>query len=372
MMASGGRFVALVRKELIQFLRARLLLALVLYLYTGEVLMCTYSMSFDVRDLPTVVTDFDRTAQSRRLLQGFASSGYFALTRTDAHDRDVAHELDRGAALAAVIVPKGLARQLARGEPAAVQLLLDGSNANTASVAQGYARRIVQNFALEEARAPGAAPATFIEHRPRVWYNSELEYSYFTVLSMISLAGMMVGVLLAAAGLVREKESGTVEQLLVTPASGAEVIAAKLVPPLVMGLFALFPSLVVAVAVGVPARGSVTLFFVFTAVFLLSSMGIGILIATAAETLQQALLMSFLLLFPLLFLSGTVVPIESMPVWLQYLAELSPLRHYMEVVLGIFFKGVGIEILWPRLVAMAAIGVVLLALGIGRFRRHLA
>lgn len=372
MMANGRRFVALVRKELIQFLRARILLALVLYLYTGEVLMCTYSMSFDVRNLSTVVADFDRSAQSRRLLQGFASSGYFEFTSTEARERDMAHALDRGTALAAVIVPKGVSAQLVRGEPVAIQLLLDGSNANTASVAQGYARRIVQDFALEEARALGAAPDILIEHRPRVWYNSELEYSYFTVLSMISLAGMMVGVLLAAAGLVREKESGTVEQLLVTPASSAEVIAAKLVPPLVMGLFALFPSLVVAAAVGVPAHGSVALFFMFTVVFLLSSMGIGILIATAAETLQQALLMSFLLLLPLLFLSGTVVPLESMPVWLQYLAELSPLRHYMDVVLGIFFKGVGIEILWPRLAAMTAIGVALLALGIGRFRRHLA
>lgn len=370
-MTGRGRMAALLRKELIQFLRARTMLALILYLYTGEVIMCTFAMSFDVRNLPTVFADLARTAESRALIQDFGASGYFKITRTAATDAEVAAVLDRGEALAAVVIPPEFSRQLAQGKPASVQLLLDGSNANTASVAQGYAQRIVQNFAMQRAGPHLAAGPPPVEHRPRVWYNSELDYRYFMVLSMMSLAGMMVGVITAAAGVVREKESGTVEQLLVTPVSPGEMIAAKMVPPLLVGLIALFPSLLVAAAFGVPLRGSLLLFMLFSGAFLLSSLGIGILVATVADTLQQALLISFLILFPFLFLSGTIVPLESMPVGLQYLAELSPLRHYMDTVLGLFLKGVGLDVLWPRLVAMVTIGAALLAVSVWRFRRHL-
>jgi ABC-2 type transport system permease protein len=223
---------------------------------------------------------------------------------------------------------------------------------------------------MERAAALGA-PAAPVEHRPRVWYNSQLDYSYFMVLSMMALAGMMVGVITAAAGIVREKESGTMEQLLVMPVSPGEMLAAKLLPPLLVGLLALFPSLLVAAAVGVPLRGSLPLFLLLSGVFLLSSLGIGVLVATVADTLQQALLISMLALMPLLFLSGTLVPLESMPRWLQYLAELSPLRHYMDAVLGLFLKGVGFEVLWPRLAAITTIGTTLLAVSVWRFWRRL-
>lgn len=370
MMAGNGRMAALVRKEMTQFLRARFMLFLIFYLYTAEVVMCTFAMSFDVRNLPTVLADFDGSAVSRLLTERFRSSGYFRIDHMTARETEVAALLDRGDALAAVVIPPDFSRRLSGDAPVSVQLLLDGSNANTASVAQGYAQRIVQNFALDQILASRPDRTPPIEHRPRVWYNSELKYSYFMVLSMISLAGMMVGVITAAAGIVREKETGTIEQMLVTPVTVPEWIAAKMLPPLVVGLFALFPSLLVATWIGVPLRGSLVLFFLFSALFLGSSMGIGIVIATFAETLQQALLISFLGLFPILFLSGTVVPLESMPVGLQYLAELSPLRHYMDAVLGIFLKGVGLDILWPRLAAMAGIGTVLLGVSLIRFRKH--
>jgi ABC-2 type transport system permease protein len=254
--------------------------------------------------------------------------------------------------------------------PASVQLILDGANANAASVAQGYAQRIAQNFALQRA-PPHLTGQTAVELRPRVWYNSELDYRHFMVLSMMTLAGMMVGVITAAAGIVREKESGTMELLLVTPVSQSEMIAAKVLPPLLFCLLALFPSLLVASIFGVPLRGSVALFMLFSGVFLMSVMSVGVLVAVIADTLQQALLISFLVLFPVMFLSGTIVPLESMPPGLQYLAEASPLRHYMEAVLGLFLKGVGLDVLWPQLAAMVAIGAALLAVSVWRFRRHL-
>jgi len=366
-MARYGRLSALMRKELIQFLRSRAMLALILYLYTAEIIMCTFAMSFDVRNLPTAFVDRARSAESRALVQDFGSSGYFKITHAATTDAEVAALLDRGEVLAAVVIPPEFSRQLAQGAPASVQLLLDGSNANAASVAQGYAQRIVQNFALQ--RLVAGPPA--VELRPRVWYNSELDYRHFMVLSMMTLSGMMVGMITAAAGVVREKESGTMEQLLVTPVSPGEMIAAKILPPLLFCLLALFPSMLVASVFGVPLRGSLALFMLFSAVFLLSSMGIGVLVAVIADTLQQALLISFLVLFPVLFLSGTIVPLESMPLGLQYLAEASPLRHYMDAVLGLFLKGVGLDVLWPRLAAMLAIGAALLALSAWRFRRRL-
>lgn len=370
-MIGHGRFPALVTKEMKQFLRARLMLVLILYLYTAEVLMCTFAMSFDIRDLPTVFADRSNSPASRLLKDAFSSSGYFKVTHETTRDGNIARLLDRGDALAAIVVPTAFSERFDKGSPVAVQLLLDGSNSNAASVALGYARRIVQTFALKEVYAHHPEWMPPIEHRPRIWYNSELKYSYFMVLSMMSLAGMMVGVITAASGIVREKEAGTIEQLLVAPVTPFEIIAAKMLPPLVVALVSLFPSLLIADFVGVPLRGSLVLFFFFSVVFLFSSMGMGILIATVSGTLQQALLLSFFALFPILFLSGTVVPLESMPIALQYVAELSPLRHYMEAVLGIFFKGTGLEILWPHLAVLAVIGLTLLGISVMRFRRHI-
>lgn len=365
-----SRTAVLIRKELTQFFRARLMLVVIVYLYTAEVLMCTYSMSFDVRDLPTAIADLDGSPLSRRLKESLVVSGYFRVEHEGAHAAQAAERLARGSALAAVIIPPEFSARLLRGEPAPLQLLLDGTNVNAASVAQGYVRRIVRDFAHDLAEWTGEPPLKpAVELRPRIWYNSELNFAHFQVLSMVAIAGMMVGMIMAAAGIVRERESGTIEQILVTPVGSAELITAKMFPPLLVGLLALFPSMAIAAAVGVPLRGSVLLFVGFSAVFLVSSMSIGILIATVAGTLQQALLISFLLLFPILFLSGTVVPLESMPVVLQYMAAASPLRHYMEAILGVFFKGVGLETLWPSLLAMATIATVLLTLALNRLRR---
>lgn len=368
-MMDGRRLFALLRKELTQFMRDKVMLFLVLYLYTAEVIICTVALSFDVRNLPTVLADFDRSAHSRLLTERFRSSGYFRIEHLTTRDDELAALLDRGEALAAIVIPPEFSKRLTDGAPVTVQLLLDGSNANTASVAQGYAQRIVQNYALEQARLPFGS-ALPIEYRPRIWYNSELRYSYFMVLSMIAQAGMLVGVITAAASIVREKESGTIEQMMVTPIRPAEMIVIKMLPTLLVGLLALFPGLLIAAWFGVPMHGSIPLFFLFTAVFLVSSMGIGILIATFAETLQQALLISFFALFPIMFLSGTLVPVESMPKGLQYLAELSPLTHYMDALLGIFLKGVGLDALWRGAAAMMLIGAALLAVSVLRFRRR--
>jgi ABC-2 type transport system permease protein len=204
-----------------------------------------------------------------------------------------------------------------------------------------------------------------------IWYNPELKFRYFMVISMIVLAGFMVGVINTAASLVREKETGTIEQLMVTPLRRHEIVLAKLMPTLSIGLVLLFPSLLIARWFGVPMEGSITLFFLASAVTLIASMGIGIFVSTFARNLQQALLVSFFVLFPVMFLSGTIVPVESMPQFLQYLSLLSPVRYYMEISLGIFLKGVGWDILWPKFAMLFLFGTILFFWSLVRLRRRM-
>ena len=191
------------------------------------------------------------------------------------------------------------------------------------------------------------------------------------VLSMIALAALMVGMIHPAASIVREKEVGTIEQLLVTPIKTGELFAAKTAPTLLMGLLSVFPSLLIVWWFGVPLRGSLLLFLALTALFLLSAIGLGVLVASISRTLQQALLLSFFGLFPIMFLSGTLVPVESMPDFLQLLSLLSPLRYYMDVILGVFLKGAGMAELWPQTIALLVIGATLFGIAMSVFRRQL-
>jgi ABC-2 type transport system permease protein len=285
-------------------------------------------------------------------------------------ERDLAGLLDRGQAVAALVIPPDFGERLARHERASVQLLLDGSNANTATVAQGYAQQIVGNFALDQVRAATPDLQLPIDYRPRVWYNSQLRYSYFMILSMIAAAGLVVGVVTASASIVREKERGTIEQILVTPVTAGELIAAKMVPTLLICMLGLVLSLAVAALFGVPMRGSPVLYFLLSALFVSSSIAIGILVGTCSGTLQQALLISIFGLIPVLFLSGTMVPLESMPLGFQYAALLSPATHYMEILRGVFLKGVGMEVLWRPTLALGAIALALLAMSLWRFGKQ--
>ncbi len=209
-----------------------------------------------------------------------------------------------------------------------------------------------------------------VEPRIRVWYNPELKFRYFMIISMIVLAGIMVGMIHPAATMVREKEIGTIEQIMLTPLRSHEIIIAKLLPTITIAELALFPSLFIAtVGFGLTIKGSLSLFFLASTIFLFTSMGMGVFVSTLSRNLQQALLISFFILFPVLFLSGTTVPIESMPSAMQYLSLLSPVRYYMEIVLGIFLKGVGLKVLWPKLLIIFTFGAVIFPLSLLRLRR---
>jgi len=365
------RFMSLLLKESIQFFRDKVTLFLILWLYTVEVIMCVNAMSFDVKRILLAIVDLDRSPASRALAQRFPTGDSFSLVGYPSSETEAGAWLQSGRASFALVIPEGFAQDLGSGGMPSVQVLLDGTNSNTAAIARGYAMQIIDRFQYsmepESERTDVSVQAAL-----RAWYNPNQTFISFMSLSMIALAGFMVGVIHPAASVVREKEVGTIEQLMVTPIGTGELFLAKTLPTLAMGLVSVFPSLLILHWFDVPLRGSLLLFLGLTALFLLSAIAFGVLVAAFSQTLQQALLLAFLGLFPIMFLSGTVVPIESMPEFLQGVSQFSPLRHYMDINLGIFLKGIGIVELWRQALALLAIGLVLFGAALASFRRHLS
>lgn len=370
------RNVAAIRKEYSQFLRDWLLIALILWTYTIEVILCVYALTFEVNRLKLAVYDQDRTQVSQRLVERFVSTEYFAKAIFVSSLREIGSLLDGGKADMGIVISPDFSEKVAEEREADVQILLSGTNSNTASVARDYARVIIGGFSRDVfiaslAKRGQVGDVPEVELRVRIWYNPELQFRYFMVISMIVVAGLLVGIIHTAASIVREKEAGTIEQLMVTPLKKHELLMAKIAPTITIGLLALFPSLLIAFWFKVPMRGSIPLFFLASAINLFTSIGIGVYISTLSRNLQQALLLSFFVIFPIMFLSGTLVPIESMPKALQQLSLLSPIRHYMEISLGIFLKGVGLKILWPKFAVLFAEGLIIFFLSLRRLKKEI-
>lgn len=356
------RFRSLLIKELIQLFRDRVILLLILWLYTVEVVLCAYALGLDLKQIPLGLLDQDRTSLTRTLANELTVGDEFELV---GHPRDMYEAqqwLQGGRARAVVVIPPGFTERRVRGQSAEMQILLDGSDSSTAATARNYLLLALRSLAPEE--------GVRVEPVIRVWFNPDLTYTRFVVLSMIALAALMVGVIHPAATIVREKETGTIEQLRVTPVRIGELFLAKTIPTLGVGILAVFPSLLIVWWFDVPLRGSLGLFLLLTALFLCSAIGIGVLVASVCSTLQQALLLSFFGLFPIMFLSGTLAPITSMPPFLQAASVVSPLRYYMDVILGVFLKGAGWAQLWTQALALAAIGIVLFGVAALVFRRR--
>ncbi len=366
------RLAGLLRKELLQFTRDRVVLLLILFLYTIEVVMCTLALQFEVRHLPFAVVDQDRSVASRHLVELFRRSDAFVLAREAASPGPAGRWLEQGEVGMVLVVPTGFEQHYATGTRPSLQIVLDGTNSNVAENVRHYAAQIVRRF--ERERPPLMPPAVASGTATpvvRLWYNPAQTTSSFIVLSMIALAGMLVGTIYSAASIVREKERGTLEQLLVTPIGIGELFVVKTLPTAAINLVAMFPALLIVAAFDVPLRGNLLTFLVMTAAFQLSAVAFGVWIAAIARTLQQALLLSFFALFPILFLSGTLTPMESMPPFLQALSYLSPLRYFMDIILGVFLKGAGWAELWPQALALLTIGTVLFASAAVAFRRRI-
>lgn len=337
-------------------LRDPVMLFLVIFFTTAELAMCTLALGFDVKNLKLAVIDNDRSVASRALVRELTSADNFVLHAAPRSFNETRRDLQKGELDALVEIPPAFGARLSGARTAAMGVVVDGSNAMVAARARAYIIEMAAKVAQQDQATGGAAG---VQPSVRVWYNPDLTNTRFMALSMLAQAGFILAVILPAAGMVREKQNGTLEQIRVTPIRAHELFVGKIVPPLVIVLGSLFPSLLVLRLMDVPVNGSLPTLFLFQALFLLSGLSIGVFVATVTTTLQQALLASFFGLFPLLFLSGFISPIESMPVWLQIASEASPLRHDIEIVSGLFLKGAGLIDLWPHAAALAAISIAL-------------
>lgn len=372
-----GPLGALMRKEFIQFFRNRPMIIVFIYVIAVEIAICVYAITYDITNISLAFYDLDRSKESRELVERFARTPYFAPPVSVSEPDEMSRMLDSGHATIGIVIPPDFSTRLAQAIPAPVQLLVDGSNSNTALIALGYAKRIVAAYGaeleverLQRAGADtGGIPQLTIQQR--AWYSPAFASRDFVVVSMLVLAVMLIAVLHPAAALAWEKETGTIEQLLVMPFRTWELMLAKVAPTFVVSLASLGLSLWVPLWFEVPIRGNLLLFFVLSGVFLFSALGIGLLFGTIARNLQQALILGFFLIFPLFVISGTMVPVESMPQSIQLISYLSPLRYYLDIGLGIFLKGVGIRELWPQVLGMAALGLAIFSAGIWRFGRLL-
>ncbi len=331
-----------------------------------QLILFGYAVNTDVRNVATALVDLDRTVESRELVDAFTASGYFRVVVRSDRPADLQRALDHGDAVVALQIPVGYSKDLAAGRGPAVQLLVDGTNSNTATVAQGYAAKIVQELATRRARAEraatGAPALAGIDVRARAWFNPSLESRVYNVPAVIGVIVLLMCLLLTAMAVVREREIGTLEQLLVSPLSPSELMLGKTIP--VAGVALVQLSLVTAVALlwfDIPFRGSVPALLLAAALFILAGLSFGLLISTISSTQQEAFLAMFLFVMPAIILSGFLYPVDTMPEVFQALTLANPLRHFLEIVRGIFLKGAGVADLTVQfgvLTAMAAGGLV--------------
>lgn len=335
-----------------------------------QLMLFGYAVSTDVRNTATFVVDQDGTRASRDLVAAFTSSGYFRLVGTSDRPAALVRALDRGDAVVGLEIPRGFAQGLRSGEGARVQLLLDGSNSNTATVAQSYAERIVLGHGVRLAVAQRPAGIPDVDLRERAWFNPELASRDYNVPAVIGAIMLLVALLLTSLAVVREREIGTLEQLRVSPLTPGELIAGKTIPFAIIGFADMVVVTLVAILwFGVPFAGSPVLLLLAGLLFLLAALGVGLLISTLAATQQEAFMVSFLVYMPAILLSGFMFPVSSMPRLFQWLTYANPMRHFLEIVRGVFLKGVGLESLWMQYLALGAMGAGLLVFAAARFRR---
>jgi ABC-2 type transport system permease protein len=369
------RILHLIRKEFLELRQDPRLFGIVIMAPLIQLTMLGYAATTDVRNVPLVVVDEDRSAASRELISRFEASENFVVADSLPSLDGIDAYLDQGEAWMAMAIPAGYGERIRAGQPAVIQVVADGTDANSTNVALGYARALVTGYARElTASNGGQVVPPLISADVRVWFNPGLESRDFMIPGILALLLLVVTTNLSSMAIVREKELGTLEQLNVTPLARSELIIGKLVPYAVLGMLDVL--LVVAVAVGwfeVPLRGSFWLLLVMCLVYLLSTLGLGLFVSTISRTQQQAMMTtSFFFLLPMVFLSGFIFPIENMPDVIQSFTYLIPLRYFLVILRGIFLKGVGLDVLWPQAGALLLWGFVILTLATLRSTKRLA
>jgi ABC-2 type transport system permease protein len=374
-----NRLRGMLIKEFIQVFRDKRTRFLLFGPPIVQMLVFGYAATLEIRHIPTAVLDYDHSQVSRDLVSRFTASPYFDVTARVDDRRAIGDLIDRGDVTAALQINAGFAQDLRKGRSARLQVIVDASDSNTALIAVGYVNQIAARFAQEYQQerllrtSPMQAsrlPSLVLDRRP--WYNIDLDSQWFFVPGVIGNLILIMVVSLTAFAIVREREIGTLEQIMVTPIGRLEFILGKTVPFFLIGLFdTALISLVGTFWFGVPFRGSVGVLTSGAVLFILCMLGVGLFISTISRTQQQAMVSGFFFNMPAITFSGFGTPISSMPDWMQWLTYLNPLRYFLEVLRGVYLKGVGVDVLWPQMAAMGLFGVVMLAISVARFRKSL-
>ncbi len=373
------RIGAIAKKEFIQIKRDSRSLGLALVIPVLLLLIFGYGLSLDIDKVPTVVWNQDASSQlSRDFLLNFKYSKYFKIIRYTDNYRDIQRLIDNGQAMMAIVIPKDFSHYIESGKVAPLQLLADGSDSNTATIAMGYVRAVVAKYNLdlivETFRQHGLVPQKTAELRPRVWFNMGLNSRWFIVPGVIAMIMMIIAALLTSICIAREWERGTMEQLVSTPVKPRELIIGKFLPYFLIGFFDLFVAVVMArFLFGVPFQGSYFTLVVLSALFLTGALSQGILISTVGRTQllasQLAMLSTFI---PTMLLSGFIYPIFNMPPLVQSITYLIPARYYIVILRGLFLKGNGMDVMWDEALFLALFAFLMFGLAINKFKKKVA
>jgi ABC-2 type transport system permease protein len=368
-------------KEFLQIRRDLRMIPVIFVAPVVQIVIFGFAVNTDVTKVPMVLVDQDRSATSRDFVSRFVESGYFEVVASEEQAEAAERWLVVGRAQLGLVLAPGFGAALGSARTAALQVIADGSDAASANIALGYAAAVAQGYAAEiqatrlhaargesSARGPGQ-----LGLEPRVFYNPDLRSRWFYVPAVLAMVLMVMTLLLSAMGVVREKEIGTMEQLIVTPIRPWQLLAGKLAPFAIIGIIQVF--LVTGVTVfgfGVPLRGSFLVLLGLSGLFLLSTLGLGLLVSTVVQNQQQAMMGAALaLMMPMILLSGLIFPIENMPPAIQLITYAIPLRYYAEIIRGVFLRGSGIDVLWPQAVVLLGMGVAIMAVASLRFRKRL-
>ncbi len=375
-----SRILTIANKEFIHIRRDPRTLTIIIFIPIFMLMLFGYALTLDVNHISTAIVDLDRSSMSRDFVSKFGNSKYFDLDYYRDSVNDLKGLIDSGKVSMGIVIPPDFSRKISSGRQADVQMIIDGSNSNTAAITQAYANMIGAQYGLSKMtdkvarlNLPATSNLEIVKYDPRFWYNPDLKSINFLIPGQICIILMMLSTLLTSLSIVGEKESGTIESLVVSPIRTRELVLGKIIPYIILDFFDI--ALVIglgSVWFGVPIKGNLFLLFALSFLFLISALGIGLLVSTVARNAQEAYMMSlFSTMLPTIMLSGYVFPISSMPVVLQVISNFIPAKYFLIIIRGIFLKGVGLSYLWPSSLVLLAFGVVMILLSISRFRKRL-
>jgi ABC-2 type transport system permease protein len=365
-------------KELIQVLRDKRLRTVLIVPPLFQLIVFGYAANLDVKHIRTAVRDLDQSVDSRDLIARLKSSKYFDIAAFPQTPKEIEELIRKGDITISIEIPSGFSGKVKKGDTAAIQIILDGTESNTAMIALGYMGQIISDYSntvlikrLNRSGMIGFEEAG-VAIEARAWFNANLESRYFYVPGVIASIAFLLPIILTAQAIVREREIGTLEQIMVTPIRSWELMVGKTIPFALIGLLdAIMIAIIGVFWFGVPLRGNPLVLLLGNLLFLMSSVGIGLFISTISSTQQQAQISTFFFMMPAFILSGFAFPIENMPEWLQYITYINPLRYFIIVIRGVFLKGIGLDILWPEMLALAILGGLMIVFSSLRFQKRL-